>query len=86
MALGATDQHSQNQPYFEDQTISFFFSYKQSHLKIPFLFLLMRESPISSIRILRTFNARAGRNWAGALQKVDRPHNAISMSDISEKY
>ena len=63
--LGATDQHSQNQLYFEGPNDKFFLLTKQSHLKIPFLFLLMRESLSRRFGFWRTFNARAGRNcWS----------------------
>lgn len=84
-ALGATDQHSQNQLYFEGPNDKFFLflqteSFKNtvsipSDERIPYLV----DSDFGELLTLELAGT------AGALTKVDRPHITISMSDISEE-
>jgi glucose-6-phosphate isomerase len=88
-ALGATDQHSQNQLYFEGPNDKFFLFLEigqfKNHLPIP--------APVDDERFTYLKNADFGtlltrekEGTEGALSEMDRPHITIEIPTINEQH
>ncbi len=86
-ALGATDQHSQNQLYFEGPNDKLFLFVKSEsfentvHIPVPKRKNLeyLKDTDFGELLLLEMEGTK------GALTEVDRPHITISISSISEE-
>jgi glucose-6-phosphate isomerase len=86
-ALGSTDQHSQNQLYFEGPNDKFFLFLNiksfQNILPIPIpndkRFSYLKNTDFGTLLHLEMEGTK------GALTKANRPHTTLTLSEISEK-
>jgi glucose-6-phosphate isomerase len=86
-ALGATDQHSQNQLYFEGPNDKFFLFLEnksfQTALPIPVphddRFAYLKNADFGKLLLLEMEGTK------GALTEVNRPHITLSVSNVSEE-